>query len=74
MSPHTHAPRIDEHTTAFASDRHATPAGPQSGIIGAFLQALNGSGQYRLVDLGGELFLEPQDICTPLARGRELEI
>lgn len=74
MSPHTHAPRIDEHPPAFAADCHAMPAGPESGIIGAFLQALNGSGHYRIVDLGGELFLEPQDLRMPLAQGRELEI
>jgi len=32
----------------------------EAGIIGALLEALNGSEEYRVIDRGGELFLEPQ--------------
>jgi hypothetical protein len=68
MTPHT-----DQPASAFASDRHAMTAGAEPDVIGALLQALNGSGEYRIVDLGGELFLEPQDVHMPQARCRQVE-
>lgn len=70
MSPCIHTPRIDEHAPALVADCHATANGPQPGIIGALLQALNGGGHYRIVDLGGELFLEPRDARATTAQGR----
>jgi hypothetical protein len=67
MTPHT-----DAHAPLFAGDRHAMAAGPQPDVIGALLQALNGSGEYRLIDLGGELFLEPL-VASP-AQDRQIEM
>ena len=69
MIPHT-----DQHAPAFAGKRHAMAADPQPDVIGALLQALNGSGEYRLVDLGGELFLEPRDLVASLAQDRQIEM
>ena len=69
MTPHT-----DAHAPAFAGNRHAMAAGPQPGIIGALLQALNGDGEYSIVDLDGELFLEPRDLVASLAQDRQLEM
>ena len=68
MIPHT-----DQHAPAFAANRHAA-ADPQPDVIGALLQALNGDGDYRLVDLGGELFLEPRDLVASLAQDRQIEM
>jgi hypothetical protein len=69
MTPYT-----DQPASAFAGDRHAMSAGAEPDVIGALLQALNGSGEYRIVDLGGELFLEPCGQRIPLALGREVEM
>ncbi len=69
MTPHIDA----ERASAFSADHHATAAGSGPGIIDALLQALNGCGGYRLIDLGGELFLEPEGQRAPLAQGREVE-
>jgi hypothetical protein len=68
------SPRSNEQVCDFATDRHAMAAGPAPGIIGALLQALNGSGDFRIVDLGGELFLEPCAPRLPPAPGREVEL
>lgn len=69
MTPHT-----NEHASAFAGDRHTMTAGAEPDVIGALLQALNGSGEYRIVDLGGELFLESCGQRIPAAQGREVEM
>jgi hypothetical protein len=69
MIPHT-----DQHATAFAGNHHAMAADPQPDVIDALLQALNGDGDYRLVDLGGELFLEPRDLVASLAQDRQIEM
>lgn len=67
MTPHT-----DAHAPLFAGDRHAMAAGPQPDVIGALLQALNGSGEYRLIDLGGELFLEPRGLAASPSQDRQV--
>lgn len=64
MSPH-----FNDHVTRLASDRRTTTPAPQPDIIGALLQALNGSNDYRIMDVCGELFLEPQALCLPPVRG-----
>ena len=69
MTPHAAA----ELALAPASDHHATatdscPA--EAGIVSALLGTLNGSGEYRLVDRGGELFLEPECLRRPASARR----
>ncbi len=57
MLPHATA----EPGPAFVTDLHVSePDGCQAdaGIFSALLDALNGSGTFRLVDRSGELFLE----------------
>jgi hypothetical protein len=56
MKPHVAA----ELASATVSDHDISDiAGAEAGIIGALLEALNGSGEYQLVERDGELFLEP---------------
>ena len=57
--------------SAAVTDRRAdAPGGCQTepNILEALLDALNGSGSFRLVDRGGELFLEPRRSYRPAAR------
>jgi hypothetical protein len=65
------SPYLNDRLTRFASDRRPTITSPQPDIIGALLQALNGSDEYKIVHVGGELFLEPQALRMPRVRGAQ---
>jgi hypothetical protein len=56
-----------------SADCHVTATGAEPGILGALLEALNGCGDYRIYNLGGELFLELrcQSPSPPQSRGIE---
>jgi hypothetical protein len=60
---------FNEHAAGLAGDRGYSITSPQPDIIGALLQALNGSDEYKIVHVGGELFLEPQALRMPRVRG-----
>ena len=69
MTPHAAA----ELTLAPAFDHRAIATDSclaEAGIVSALLGALNGSGKYRLVDRGGELFLERECQRRPASARR----